>query len=74
LSLDRIVAELQAEFASLPTKSRKPIEKRFRQLQAALRKLSSGVSAGTKQNPNWVVGMNGAEKTHRRVGPTWDAP
>jgi hypothetical protein len=73
LSLDHIVSELQAEFASLPSKSRKPIEKRFRQLQSALRKLSSGVKAGTKQDPIWQ-GVPRGGKSHRQTGPFWTVP
>jgi hypothetical protein len=71
LSLDRIVSELQAEFASLPTKSRKPIEKRFRQLQAALRRLSSGVTSETKQDPVWGVVTPRAGTTRRKSDPIW---
>jgi hypothetical protein len=73
LSLDRIVSELQAEFASLPSKSRKPIEKRFRQLQSALRKLSSGVKAGTEQDPTWNLASERAGTPHRKSDPSWYA-
>ena len=73
MSLDRIVSELQAEFASLPSKSRKPIEKRFRQLQSALRKLSSGVKAGTKQDPHWLVATPRAGTPDRKSDPMWYA-
>ena len=71
MSLDRIAAELRAEIASLPPKSRKPIEKRFRQLQAALRKLSSGVTSGTKQDPIWNVATPRAGTTRRKGDPIW---